>query len=48
MEDGRIEVGDDLFVPKGDLQVRSLSVKGLVWRVGQDGPKNAHELEAAE
>ena len=31
MRDGRIHVADDVFIPKGDLQIRSLTVKGKVW-----------------
>ncbi len=48
MKDGNIEVGEGLFEPKGDLQVRSLSVKGLVWRPDLRGPVTKRELETVD
>ena len=35
-EGGRVEVGDDLFEPKGDLQVEYLRIGDSTWRRGED------------
>ena len=46
MNNGSVDVGDDLFTPKGGLQVRSLSVKGRVWRADANGPVSLREFDS--
>lgn len=47
MENGHVTVGDDLFVPKGGLQVKSLAYKGQVWRPETEDHRSALESVAA-